>query len=57
MSKLIELTGDEIRVLETIMSKLNIPVSVPVVSKKKISKLDQAILNRNEYRANKKRKN
>lgn len=57
MSVLIELTDDEIRGLTSLMSKLNIPFSFPVVPTKKLTKLEQTILSRNEYRAKKKRKN
>jgi len=51
------LSDEEIRVLQKIVAKTSVPVVVDPVSKpKKLSKLEQTIASRNEYRAKKKRK-
>lgn len=58
MSRLVEFSDDELKALEMLMNKLgfNTLQSTPV-KPKKISPLEQTILNRNEYRAKKQRRN
>lgn len=58
MSRLVEFSDDEIKALEMLMGKLGFNTLQSIPAKpKKISKLEQAILNRNEYRAKKQRRN
>ena len=58
MSRLVEFSDDEIKALEMLMNKLGFNTLQSIPTKpKKISKLEQAILNRNEYRAKKQRRN
>lgn len=58
MSRLVEFSDDELKALEMLMNKLGFNTLQSVPSKpKKISKLQQAILDRNEYRAKKQRRN
>lgn len=58
MSRLVEFSDDELKALEMLMNKLGFNPMQSIPSKpKKISKLEQTILNRNEYRAKKQRRN
>ena len=58
MSRLVEFSDDELKALEMLMGKLGFNTLQSIPTKpKKISKLEQAILNRNEYRAKKQRRN
>ena len=56
MSIIIELSDDELRGLTSLMSKLHIPFTFPVIPVKKLTKIEEMDLRRDEYIANKKRK-